>query len=224
VKQRIYISQHKSSDRGGRTSTGPWRSARGFTLVEMMVVIAIMVILVSGSNVLFRQTMSKAVEPAGRIARCIEMARATATASNHLVAIRFDPPESGERELVMRFFWMRPGQPDGDEVEEFRRPEKFKDLVISSDVKLPIADAGATPDALTAHNLAADESLVITTDGQVFVGTQGPGFPVPAAQLEAAINLGIQPTIGGRVVDSVKRDIAIVQIQCATGTTQIMQP
>jgi hypothetical protein len=84
--------------------------------------------------------------------------------------------------------------------------------------------SGSAAGALAARHLAPGESLVITPDGQVLLGSGSSGFPVPSDQLDPVINLGVQPTIAGRVVDSVRRDVAIVQIQCASGTARVIQP
>jgi prepilin-type N-terminal cleavage/methylation domain-containing protein len=200
---------------------------RGFSLVEMLVVMSIIVVLMGASNVLFRMPMSSAGEPAARMVRCIEMARAKAVASNRNVAIRFDAQAAGSRELVLRFLWARPGQTASTLKElEFRRAERFSNIVISKDVVIPDGKetSGSAGGALSARHLAPGESLVITPDGQVLLGTGSSGFPVPADQLDPVINLGVQPTIAGRVVDSVRRDVAIVQIQCASGTARVIQP
>ena len=74
------------------------------------------------------------------------------------------------------------------------------------------------------HDLAPEESLVINTDGQVLLGTGTTGFPVAAGQLVPSIHLGIRPTRGGQVMAAEQSDVAIVQIQCATGTARVIQP
>jgi prepilin-type N-terminal cleavage/methylation domain-containing protein len=200
---------------------------RGFSLVEMLVVIAIIVILMGASNVLIRTPMSSAGEPASRMVRCIEMARAKAVASNRNVALRFDPQTSDNREMVIRFLWARPGQTAFTLKEmEFRRAERFPNIVISKDVVIPdgMDGSGGTGGVLPARHLEPGESLVMTPDGQILLGTGSSGFPVSSDQLEPIINLGVQPTIAGRVLTSARRDVAIVQIQCASGTARVIQP
>lgn len=200
---------------------------RGFSLMEMLVVMAILLVLMGASNVLFRMPMSSAGEPAARLVRCIEMARAKAVAANRNVAVRFEPQAAGSRELVLRFLWTRPGQAAAKLKDlEFRRAERFSNILISKDVVVPDGKepSGPAGGALAARFLVPGESLVITPDGQVLLGTGDSGFPVPADQLDPVIHLGVQPTIAGRVVDSVRRDVAIVQIQCASGTARVIQP
>jgi prepilin-type N-terminal cleavage/methylation domain-containing protein len=207
--------------------TRPQRVGRGFSLVEMLTVIAIISLLMAASNVLFRAPVSKAGEPAARIARGIELARARAMATNRKVAIRFDAQVPGSRELVMRFLWSRPGQAAGPEAEEFRRPERFPDMVISKEVVIPVDTKHPDPaaaDAPQARFLTTDESLVINTDGQVLLGTGCKGFPETTDRLEPAIRLGLQPTTGGRVLAGTTKDVAIVEVQCASGTSRILQP
>lgn len=190
-------------------------------------VIAIIMILMGASNVLIRTPMSSAGEPAARMVRCIELARAKAVASNRNVALRFEPQTADSRELVIRFLWARPGQTTFTLKEmEFRRAERFPNIVISKDVVIPdgINRSGGVDGALAARHFEPGESLVMTPDGQILIGTGSSGFPVSADQLNPIINLGVQPTIAGRVVDSGRRDVAIVQIQCASGTARVIQP
>lgn len=199
----------------------PRGNAGGFSLVEMLFVIAIMTVLMGAGNVLFHSPISKAAEPAARLARCIEMARAQAIATNRNVALRFDEPQADKRELVLRFMWSRPGETvAAGAKQEYRRPERFADMVIAKSSSLP----GLSNGLPAAHDLAAGESLVITTDGQVLLGSGTTGFPVAADELQPLIHLGVQPTVAGKVVPSVANDVAIVQIQCASGTARIMQP
>lgn len=233
VMHRKYIGSRLGRDSGlysPAAVAGCGRSLRrGFSLVEMLVVIAIIFVLIGASNVLFRIPVSRAGEPATRMLRGIEMARAKAVASNRSVAIRFEKQAEGSRELVMRYLWARPGQTASKLKElEFRRAERFQDIMISKDVEIPNGKNSSDPTAgsLPVRQLEPGESLVMTPDGQMLHGKESSGnaFPVPSDQLEPVIAIGIQPTIGGRVVDSVRRDVAIVQIQCASGTARVIQP
>ena len=192
-------------------------AAGGFSLVELLAVMAIISLMMAVSGVLFRAAGSRSSEPASRMARGIELARAQAVASNISVAIRFLHGDSGE--LVMRFLRKRPGQ-SADQVKEFRRPERFPEIRISSDLSCP--RTAANPQE--SHALATTESLVITADGQVMLGTGIDGFPVAAEQLLPAIHLGVQPTRAGQVVAADRYDVAIVQIQCATGSARVLPP
>jgi prepilin-type N-terminal cleavage/methylation domain-containing protein len=201
-----------------------WRG--GFSLVEMLTVMAIISLLMAASNVLFRSPGSRAVEPAVRMARCIELARAQAVANNRSVAIRFDAQVVGSREWVLRFLENRPGR-SADQIKEFRRPERFQDIVIAKDIVIAPRRGQAdlpAPEPSAMHDLAPAESLVINSDGQVLPGTGTTGFPVAAEQLVPIIQLGVQPTRAGKVVAADKRDVAIIQIQCATGTARVLQP
>lgn len=180
-------------------------------------VLAIMMLLLAAMGGLIEGSQSRALEPAARIARAVEYARAQAVARNRSVAIRFDWIDN--RELAMRFLWQRPGQAEA-QVTELRRAERLMNVVISPAV-VP-ANAGGT--GLPSHALAAGESLVVTADGQVFVGTGGRGFPVASDALLPMIFLGVQPTRDGKVVPAEKRDVAVVEVQCATGTARVMPP
>ena len=200
---------------------------RGFSLVEMLVVIAIIMLMLMASTVLMRSPGSKAGEPAVRIMRSIELARAQAVATNRQVAIRFEPQVAGSRELVMRFLRNRPGQAASSKLDEFRRPERFSDLSLAKG--LVIAPTPKRPDIpvldpQSTHELVAGEALVITADGQVLLGTGATGFPVAAEQLEPVIQIGLQPTIGGKVLPVTQRDFALVLVKCATGTARVIQP
>ena len=190
---------------------------RGFSLVELLSVMAIVSLLMAASSALFRTTGSRAGEPALRMARCIELARAQAVASSQRVAIRFQRNEGGE--LVMHFLRSRPGLAGGA-AKELRRPERFADVVLAAGLTSPKLLANSQH----SHPLAAEESLVITADGQVLLGTGARGFPEPAAQLLPSIHLGVQPTRRGQVVAAEQRDVAIVQIQCASGSARVLLP
>lgn len=189
----------------------------GFSLVELLTVIVIASLLMAATSGLLGSTGSRATEPAARIARGIEFARAQAVTRNRRVAIRFDWIDN--RELAMRFLWMRPG-PSPDQVAELRRPELLQNILITPN----LAPRNPLPTTLPSHHLAANESLVVTPDGQVFVGTGSNGFPVAADALQPVIYVGVQPTRDGKVVPSQKHDIAIVEVQCATGTARLMPP
>ena len=212
---------------GGTAGMRRVRPGYGYSLMEMLVVIVIISMLLAASNVLFHSPASKAGEPAARIARCIELARAQAVATNRKIAIRFDQQRPGSRELVMRFLCSQPGRTATPGTREFRRPERFEDILISKDVVIPPNPrhpASTVPDALPAHFLTEGEALVITTDGQVLLGTGNEGFPVAADHLEPSIRLGIQAAIAGRVVAATSRDVAIVEVQSASGTSRVLQP
>lgn len=201
----------------GRRAAVGGRRSRGFSLVELLAVMAIVTVLMTAASSMLRSVGSRSSEPAARIARAVEMARAQAVAGNRSVAIRFEA--SGTRELVMRFLRSRPGQA-ANQAQELRRPERFLDLSISPDIAHPNLPSGESE----SHDLKPEESLVIDPDGQVRVGTGTSGFPVASAKLLPLIHIGVQPTRAGKVVPAVKRDVAIVQVQCATGTARVVSP
>lgn len=185
--------------------------------MELLVVIAIISMLMVAASSLLRSTGSKSGEPAARIARAIEMARAQAVAGGRNIALRFDH-QTGQRDSILRFIQVRP---DGTgELMETRRGEVFRDIIVSPTVEpagLPQAPEGA-------HLLADGEALVFNADGQVFVGTGDTGFPVAAGQLAPVIHIGVQPTRGGKVLEALRHDVAVVQVQGATGTARVLQP
>ena len=203
------------SGKRGRACRGGTR--RGFSLVELLTVMAIVSLLMAAAGGLLGSSGSKSAEPAARIAGSIKFARAQAVAKNRSVAIRFE--RGDKREMTMRFLWLRAGQ-DTEQVLELRRPELFENIMISPEVPRAYLPAEQT----ASHRLAESESLVVTADGQVFVGTGAKGFPEASDELVPAIYLGIQPTRDGRVVSNSKRDVAIVQVQCATGTARVTKP
>lgn len=200
--------------RVGLRRGGMWR---GFSLVELLAVMVIVSLLLAAASGFLGSAAPRSTEPAATIAHGIEYARAQAVAKNRSVAIRFDWIDN--RELAMRFLWTRPGQAT-TEVTELRRSERLMNIVISP----KLAPRNGVPEVLPAHHLAADESLVVSPDGQVFVGTGSRGFPVATDELLPVIYVGVQPTRDGKVIPAEKRDVAIVQVQCATGTARVMPP
>lgn len=191
--------------------------ARGFSLVELLTVMAIFMVLMGLASGLLGYVGSRTAEPAARIARGLEFARAQAVARNRSVAVRFDWID--DRELAMRFLWSRPGQAAG-EVAELRRPERLENLAITPNLRL----RKPLPNTLPSHHLAADEALVFTADGQVFVGTGRRGFPLKADELKPLIYLGVQTTRNGKVVAADRHDVDMVEVQCATGTARVLPP
>jgi hypothetical protein len=185
----------------------------------MLVVMAIMLILTASSSVLFDAPVSKAGEPSARLARCIDMARATAIAANRTVALRFDPQPVGGQDLVLRFLWARPGAATAGAPSQFRRAEYFPNIALSDSVA--IRGRIVEPDI---HKLAAGESIVLTTDGQALVGTGKDGFPKAEDELRQGIELGIQATAGGKPRARLGKDVAIVSIRSASGTAIAIQP
>lgn len=201
-------------------TAGCGRRIAGFSLVEMMVVIAIITVLMGAATVLNHPPVSRAAEPASRLARCIELARAQAVAGNRNVALRFDPPAEDGRERVLRFLWLRPGQAVGSGRLEFRRPEKFQDIQFGAAVQPAVMGE----DVPGGHDLGENESLVMTPDGQVLLGTGSTGFPITSEEMLRYIHIGVQPTSGGKVRAAGSHDFAVVEIQCPSGTVRTIQP
>jgi prepilin-type N-terminal cleavage/methylation domain-containing protein len=212
-----YISGASAGGRVARPAGQGRGRPGGFSLVELLAVIAIITVLMTAATSLVGSAASKSGEPASRIARSVEMARAQAVAGNRSVALRFE--RNGEREVALRFLRTRPGQAAG-QVSELRRAERFLDLAVPAEVELELP--GEAPAEGAVHELQPEESLVINPDGQVFVGTGSSGFPVASDRLLPFIHIGVQPTRGGQVVAATRRDVAVVQVQCATGTARVL--
>lgn len=206
-------------------ASSPRSAYRGFTLMELLAVIAIMLILLQAAAVLFRSPISKAAEPAARISRSIALARATAVASNSKVILRFGQETAGlNGELVVRFYKIRTGLTAKEDLEEFRRAEHFPNIDLAELPGLTENSGGGASPGESPSFLALDESLVFTADGQVMRGTGETGVPATNEQLENGISIGVQPTVAGIVVKSVEEDVAMVKIQCATGTSRVIKP
>jgi hypothetical protein len=75
-----------------------------------------------------------------------------------------------------------------------------------------------------AHELVDGEALVVNADGQVFVGAGEGPMPVAATRLMPLIHIGVQPIRAGKVVPVLRNDVAVVQVQCATGTARVVSP
>lgn len=186
---------------------------------------AIMMILLQASTVLFRSGVSKSAEPAAHISRSIALARATAVALNSKVIMRFGQQAPGSKsELVLRFYRIRSGLTADKDLEEFRRAERFPNIVLAKISGLENTSGEGTPPDEDSTFLVAGESLVFTADGQVMRGTGETGVPTTSEQLANGISIGIQPTVAGNVVKSVEKDVAVVRIQCASGTSRVIYP
>lgn len=196
----------------GRGLAGPG----GFTLVEILAVLAIIVILMSLAVGAMKAPVSRSELAATEISGALNYARAFAVARNRTVWVRLAAPEDEPNDLELRFYFSADGSGTEDSIEQFRRRTVLEDLTISN----TLDNFGDRPDAPAEARLDAEGIILFSPAGEAHLvqGTEG-GFPSPDAQLRSTIELGIQPTRAGRVAGNLQNEISALHIQGSSGAT-----
>ena len=196
----------------GRGPAGPG----GFTLVEMLAVLAIIAILMSLAVGAMRAPVSRSGLAANQISGALGYARSFAVARNRTVWVRLAVPDDEPNDLELLFYFSANGSGAQDSIEQFRRRTVIEDLTISN----TLDEFGDRPEAPLEARLDTEGFILFSPAGEAHLaqGT-GDGFPSPDAQLRRTIELGIQPTRAGRVVGNLQTEISALHIQGSSGAT-----
>lgn len=176
------------------------RSERpGFSLVELLVVMAIMLIVVALSASLFKSTgASKLRSSADQVVGMIEQARTAAITRRKpvMLAVR-EPAASGEDEVLIGLFELEDlgGAPDGSghAARLMRRWQRLPSGVVFLDGPVEAADATGL------RNLADEDPITVTwrdgaqseaMHGVVFTPRGGMGLPAGSDPMVFKIGLG----------------------------------
>ena len=203
------LGQAKSLGRGPAGSSG-------FTLIEILVVIAIIAILMSIGLSAMRLPISRSEMAANEISRALGYARSFAVARNRTVWVRLATPEDAPNDLELRFYFSADGSGAQDSIEQFRRRTVIENLAISN----TLDEFGDRPEAPLDARLDTEGFILFSPAGEAHLaqGT-GNGFPSPDAQLLRTIELGIQPTRAGRVAGKLQTEISALHIRGSSGAT-----
>ena len=197
---------------------------RGFTLVEMLVVIAIMSILITaGGPALDKLTSSHSpAAVAGAISGQLERARSHAMAKNTFVWVRLGAVKEEPNDFFIGVYESLDGINQPSAAKGVWNAPRFADIKLSSSLdnrfSRPAVPVGNRPD------IAAWIRFTPTGEAWVSAGTAQesrikivPPATAETGTLSRWTEIGLQPTRRGQIPDSAKQDVAAVQISGLTG-------
>lgn len=202
----------------------PSRSSLGFTLVEMLVVIAIMSILMTaGGPVLDKLVSSHSpASVATALTGQLERARSHAVAKNTFVWVRLGAVKEEPNDFVITAFESLDGINNPSAAKGLWRAIRFPDIKLSnsldSQFSRPLVPVVNRPDIATW--------IRFTPTGEAWVSTgmasESRFKMVPPASsgtgtLSRWTEIGLQPTRRGKIPDADKQDVASVQLSGLTG-------
>ncbi len=197
---------------------------RGFTLVEMLVVIAVMSLLMTAAGPVF-DSLTNSQSPgavASTLAGQFERARQYAISKNTFVWMRLGAVAEEPNVFFIGVYESLDGTSNAANARGVWTAPCFMNFKLSNSL-----DSSLVRPAVSAANQPADAAWVrFTPVGEAWV--------IPGVATESRIKLvpptttgtlvrwtefGIQPTRRGQVPDSMKRDVASVQLSGLTGQT-----
>jgi len=193
--------------------------AAGFTLVELLAVIAIMVTLLSVVAGSLTRTGSKAGAASDRLASSISLAGSFAKSRNRLVWLEIQPLPEAPGDLEIRFFHSTDGTNDSSSVKEFRRPVVLEQVQVRDD----LPDFGERATTAGSERLKDGGYLAIKPTGETYLFSGREKFPMPSGSLRVASEIGLQ-AVHGRTLRPVKNDTAAVQVRGISGNALTYQP
>lgn len=196
------------------------RHRAGFSLVELLAVMTALALLLGLAARSIRPPVSRSTMAAGQLARAFDLARSHALARNRTVWVHLTTEEAAPYDLAARFFASRDGSRDAAAVAEFRRPLRMRDLLVAADVR----DLVERPDPRGTVRVEPGDWLVFKPDGQAYAGANDTDYPAAADSLAPVLEIGLRSTARGQVTKSTERDVAVVHLHGATGTSQVYEP
>lgn len=204
---------------GSIANTWQRRLSGGFSLIELLAVIAIISTLLALGGSMLWQGRSRSAPAGATLASCIDLARSQAVARNRTVWLRIAPDRKDPENLEMRFFRDDPREAAGDDPLEFRRPVRLEQMMIQQD----LPDFGDRPEVDMPITLTEGGTLVIRPGGEIRLLPDTAGFPEAPASLVGRLEIGLQATRGGRA-HPVKGDAVAIQIQGLSGVPVLYKP
>lgn len=192
---------------------------RGFSLIELLVVISIMVMLLSLAGTTLTSPASRSQESAERLASAVSLAVAHAAARNRLVWMTISPQEEAPSDLDIRFFHSLDGTNRPDSVKEFRRAMVLENMRITAD----LPDFGKRPRTERTDRMRDEGILVIKPTGEVFMMDEETGHPMPEGGLRMISEIGLQALRGRSGIPNPK-DLAAVQLRGISAHALVYTP
>ncbi len=198
------------------------RSRSAFTLIEMLAVIVVISILLTAAGPLFNRLASSQSPTvvASVVAGQLERARAHAIAKNTYVWVRLGAVAEEPNDFFIGVYESPDGSNTAATAKAAWRAQRFPDLKLSNSLSASFA----RPDVGASNRSDAAAWVRFTPSGEAWL--------IPAAPSEARLKLvppagdgvlmawtefGLQPTRRGTVPESVKQDVASVQLSGLTG-------
>jgi prepilin-type N-terminal cleavage/methylation domain-containing protein len=183
---------------------------RGFTLVEMLVVVAIMVILLSLVGRSFSTAGMRTISGSDRLSSSIGLAQTFATARNRMVWMKMETAADSSANTVLKFYQSTDGTNTAP--VEFRRKVVLEMVKVREDLEA----FASRPQVPTEDRMKAGGVLIFKPSGEVYMVNDPTGFPLPSGPLKMISEIGLQGVHGrtGKLVDG---DLAAVQVRGLSG-------
>jgi len=191
----------------------------GFSLVELLVVISIMVMLLSIAGTALMTPGSRSQVAGERLSSVVSLAAAHAAAKNRLVWVKIQPLDDIPTNLNVRFFHSLDGTNRQDSVKEFRRAVVLENIRVAAD--LPEFDK--RPQTDEADRMKEGGTLVIKPTGELYMVGAQEGYPMPEGGLRMFSEIGLQAVRGKSGVPN-RKDIAALQLRGISAHSNVFTP
>ncbi len=207
------------------------RTLSGFTLIEMLVVIAIISVLLTAAGPIFDKLTSgqSPTAVASAVAGQLERARSQAIAKNTYVWVRLGAVEEEPNDFFIGVYQSLDGtaKPDPVDFKGVWTAPRFENFKLSNQLD-PTFLATLPPPTVSQQNQPSQAVWIrFSPSGEAQTIDASPTesrikMKLPTgsvADLATWTELGLQPTRGGQVPESVKKDVAAVRLAGLTGQT-----